>query len=263
MAERRRGSEIKAEQLVLSSWLMVTLLGCAPTSVLYHGAEHPQVAASGDDVKVFGGRAEAPHRHEVIGTVVATSHTASEDDIVTRLVRPRAAMAGGTAIHHVDCETRRPDEDDDISFAGVVTICGANVLRALDAGRPVELEQHGEEVMELEHTRVALATPYNAPQLSEVDHVGVGVLEIHPVDHAYFGTTAATCVGSCPRSTLSRAIRIAAAKRGAVAVAGLQCKLDGAVSRCTATLVGPELDSLVSPDAPRPRLAAELPARPK
>jgi len=240
----------------------LAVAGCATPRVTYHGHEHARVATTGDDVKVFGGRGEAPHRHRVIGTVVATSPTASVDDLVAHVLRPQAAAVGGTAIHRVDCEIRR-STDGETAFTNTVTICGANVLRSVDAGRQMALTDYGNELLELEHTNVAVGTSSHTPRMEAVDQDGVGILASHPDDYAYFGDAAATCLGSCARSTLSRAIRIAAAKRGAIAVAELRCELDGAVSRCTATLVGPELDSVVSPHHVGPRLASDEPAGPR
>lgn len=236
--------------------IILVSVGCVQPRVRYHGCEHPQAVAHADEVTIFGGRADPPHRHVKIGTVVATWSSEDEDELVARVIRRHAARVGGTAIHHVDCETRwSTDEDGDMA---AVTTCGAHVLRAMDADDPVNLAHHGDELMELEKTRVALASTASAPtMLEEKDHAGVGIVEAHPFNHAYFGETAATCVGSCARSTLSRAIRIAAAKRGAVAIAEVECDLDGAVSRCTASLVGPELDSVVAPSGLGPRIAAD------
>lgn len=228
--------------------------GCMQPRVRYHGHAHPAAVAGGEDVMIFGGRAEPPHRHVVIGAVVASMPTV-EQDVVIRALRRQVAHVGGTAIHRLDCETRRA-EDDEAFEGATVTTCGANVLRARAVDEPVDLAEHGDVQLELEHTQVALLTVTDVASLaSEQEHDQIGILEAHPIDHAYFGETAATCEGSCPRSTLSRAIRMAAGKRGAVAIAGLRCDLDGAVSRCTASLVGPHLDSVVAPEAIGPRLA--------
>lgn len=236
--------------------LSVLSSGCAQPRVRYHGHAHPSAVAGGDEVTIFGGRAEPPHRHVIIGAVVASMPSA-EEDVVIRALRRQAARVGGTAIHRLDCETRRAEEDE-VFEGATVTTCGANVLRAMAVDEPVDLAEHGDVQFEIEHTQVALLTVTPSASLaSENDHDQIGILEAHPIDHAYFGETAATCEGSCPRSTLSRAIRIAAGKRGAVAIAELRCDLDGAVSRCTASLVGPHLDSVVAPETVSPRLAQQ------
>ncbi|MEM1029823.1 MAG: hypothetical protein AAGN82_05700, partial [Myxococcota bacterium] len=235
--------------------------------------ERPPAVTSGDDVKVFGGHGEPPHRHDVIGTVAVASPHASDATLIERHLRPRAAAAGGTALHRVDCSRLRAAA---ANAGASTTVCGAHVLRSKNADFPGDIEAYGEAVMRLERTEIAIqfasgpslvehrsavipvgviVTPDRGrgdddiPSTDDVDSAEVGTMTAYPPDHAFLGTTTAVCLGSCARSTLARALRIVALQRGAVAIAEVTCELDRHISACSASLVGPAVDAIVAPEA--------------
>lgn len=225
-------------------------------------------------MRVIAGRAEPPSGHEVLG-VITTQCTALDgatglmeapctEDSMAGLAREKAAERGGTALFSLVCGTddsdrfvsrqqtgtgtqpgRTPSQTSTTTTIRTITTCRATVLRSEDARQPIAVASvsvaPGEQVV-MSGQAVAIDwTPSSATDLRSRDPAEVGELEAFPAGYLRLGELTARCTAPCARSVVSRALKHAAAKRGALSLAESECSLDDERWSCHAAVVGPRL----------------------
>jgi hypothetical protein len=245
---------------------LLALAACSSgTAVRYTGKELAP-AVAGDAVSVFSG-AEADG-YEILGVVTARCETLNgssglfdtpcSEEALVAACRARAAEAGGTAIAEPSCRQVETSRETTQQDAGTVTTdvrealtCQATVLRAragavavlrtaaVARGRKIDVD--GSAIV-VDFAADANAPPHAARRLEDV-----GEMNAFPAGYAKLGRVSAECPAGCSPSAARRALRIEAARAGALAVAEAECDALGEGWRCTALAVG-EAAAKATPD---------------
>lgn len=248
-------------------------VSCQPSAtVRYNGKERAKIVSSGAAVRVIAGRAEAPEGHEVLG-VITTQCTALDgstglmeapctEESMASLARERAAELGGTALFELVCGTDESDrfmsgatqpgsgaqsgqtqsQITNTTTIRTITTCRATVLRSEDATAPAPVATTtatpGEHVV-VSGQQVAIEWSQPGPKLTPREAATVGEMDAFPEGYRRLGQVTGRCAKACAQSVVTRALKEAAAARGALALAELDCRLEGELWRCQALVVGP------------------------
>ena len=259
-------------------------ISCQPSAtVRYNGRERPPIVSDGAAVRVIAGRVEPPEGHEVLG-VITTQCTALDgatglneapctEESMAQLARDRAAERGATALFELVCGTDESDrfisgtqqpgsgapasqtqsQITNTTTIRTITTCRATVLRSKDGKptAPVATTEPapGEQVV-VSGQAIAIAwTPEDAAaDLPARDASEVGEMQAFPAGYRRLGVMTGRCLAACARSLVPRGLKQAAARRGALALADLDCQLEGERWHCRAAVVGPA----VAPKTPPP-----------
>jgi len=244
--------------------LALALAGCSnPGAIQFTGTAHPPVVTA-DGIDMLG--RDVPAQHEIIGVITARCETidgasgllerpCTEDDLLA-LARERAAAVGATGL--VDNQCRHSEGHrmlTNVDGGGVETAlrasrsCQATVVRRtggpmVGSARTVPVASQ----RRVDVSGVAVEVGFDGEATTRRDAGAVGEMDAFPAGYAKVGRLSAECVTGCPRSSARRALRIEAARVGALAIAEIDCALLGQRWRCQASAVGTK-QTMGAPDA--------------